>query len=124
VDYLVIIETEWTFSVHDFKSQLLERWPMVRTRDVQSTKHTAVLDFEVPMMQSVIYGELYQKGNAVSFSGELQDCADFAHWCRSLIPAGESVLFCDEAMNTNLSLKMDTTPADIFQAVVTSYGGS
>lgn len=122
MDYLVIIETEWAFSVNDFKSQLLERWPMARTRDVQSTRHPAVLDFEMPMRQSVIYGALYQKGNAVSFSGELEDCADFAHWCRSLIPTGESVLFCDEAMNTSLPLKLDTTPADIVHAVVTSYG--
>jgi hypothetical protein len=122
MDYLVIIETEWTFSAHDFKGQLLERWPMARTRDVQSTRHAAVLDFELPMRQSVIYGTLYQKGNAVSFSGELEDCADFAHWCRSRIPAGERVLFCDEAMNTSLSLNLDTNPADIVHAVVTSYG--
>jgi hypothetical protein len=122
MDYLVIVETEWAFSVPDFKSQLLERWPMARTRDVQSTRHTAVLDFEVPMRQSVIYGALYHKESAVSFSGEMEDCADFAHWCRALIPAGGSVLFCDEAMNTSLPLTLDTNPADIFQAVVTSYG--
>ncbi len=54
---------------------------------------------------------------------EIQDPGDseVLDWCRSLIPAGEDVLFCDEAMNTSFPLRSDMTPAEIFHAVVSSY---
>lgn len=122
MDYLVIVKTEWVFSADEFKSRLLQRWPSVRIEEVRNPSSNDVLEFEVPKTRRGLYGSLVRDGNAVIFSGELEDCAEFAQWCRSLIPADQEVLFGDEAMNTNLILEPGTTSEEIFQAVVASYG--
>ncbi|HYO70688.1 MAG TPA: hypothetical protein VEU33_31875 [Archangium sp.] len=124
MDYLVIVRTSWVFPADEFKSQLLQRWPTVRLEEVRSPEDNDVLAFEVPKARRGLHGSLTRDGKAVIFSGELEDCAEFAQWCRSLIPVDQEVLFGDEAMNTSLILEPDTTPAEIFQAVVASYGGS
>ncbi len=122
MDYLVIVKTGWVFSAHDFKSELLRKWPTVRTKEVRSPRSNDVFEFEVPKARRSLYGSLARDGNAIIFSGELEDCAEFTQWCRSLIPADQQVLFCDEAMNTSLLLDPSTSPADIVQAVLGSYG--
>lgn len=122
MDYLVIVKTGWAFSAHDFKSELLRRWPTVRIEEVRSPRSNDVLEFEVPKARRGLYGSLTRDGEAIIFSGELDDCAEFAQWCRSLIPADQEVLFCDEAMNTSLLLEPSTAPADIVQVVLGSYG--
>jgi hypothetical protein len=121
VDYLVIIKTGWVLSAEEFKSQLIQRWPAVRLEEIRNLEDNDVLEFEVPKMKRGLYGSLTRDGKAVIFSGELEDCAEFAQWCRSLIPADQEVLFCDEAMNTSLLLEPGTALEDIFQAVVASY---
>lgn len=122
MDYLVIVRTDWKFSAQEFKKQFLGRWPTVRLKEISDPKDNDIFGFQFPMKRMLLHGSLTRDGKAVIFSGELEDCAEFAYWCRSLIPASEEVLFCDEAMNASFPLRPDTTPADIFQAVVTSYG--
>ncbi len=122
MDYLVIVRTGWVFPADGFKSQLLQRWPTVRLEDIRNPEDNDVLAFEVPKAKRGLYGSLTRDGKAVIFSGELEDCAEFAQWCRSLIAADQEVLFCDEAMNTSLILEPGMAPEEIVQAVVASYG--
>ncbi len=121
MDYLVIIKTGWVFSAQEFKDHVLRRWPTARIEEVQNPSSNDVLEFDVPKVRRGLHGSLSRDGNAVIFSGELEDCAEFAQWCRSLVPVSEEVLFCDEAMNTSLRLEPGTTPRDIFQSVLESY---
>lgn len=123
MDYLVIVRTGWVFLADEFRSHLHQWWPTVRLEEIRNPEDNDVLAFEVPKERRWLYGSLSRDGNAVIFSGELEDCAEFAQWCRSLIPVDQEVLFCDEAMNTSLILEPGTTPEKIFQAVVASYGG-
>ncbi|MFY0584145.1 hypothetical protein ACN28S_66360 [Cystobacter fuscus] len=116
----MIIKTDWVVPESEFKSQLLVRWPAAHTRDIEDINRPAALDFELPMEKAVLFGTFYRKGNSVSFSGELADCAVFAHWFRLLIPSGEEVIFCDEMVNMSLDLRTGTTPAEIVNAVLAS----
>src|SRR6218665_33574 len=120
VDFLVIIKSEGVFPSVEFKDRLLERWPIALTRDLEGTSRQALLDFEISMARSTLYGTFFRGGKSVSFSGDLADCAAFAHWCRLLIPANEDVMFCDEMVNMSLDLNLDTTPSEIVDAVMTS----
>ncbi|WNG23866.1 hypothetical protein F0U62_07370 [Cystobacter fuscus] len=116
----MIIKTDWVFPASDFKRQLLAWQPTVQMRDIEDTSRPAALDFEFSMGSSVLFGTFYRKGKSVSFSGELADCAAFAHWFRQLIPSGEEVVFCDEMVNVSLDLSLETTPADVVNAVLAS----
>ncbi len=120
MDFLVIIKSDWVVPTSEFKRQLLTRWPAAHTRDIEDINRPAALDFEFPMEKAVLFGTFYRKGKSVSFSGDLADCAMFAHWFRLLIPSGEDVIFCDEMMNMSLELSLETTSADIVSAVLTS----
>ena len=55
-------------------------------------------------------------GSAIAFIGDLRDCAEFALWCRSIIPSRESLTLCDESMSGSLALEPVTAVADVFQA--------
>ncbi|WP_157758288.1 hypothetical protein [Cystobacter fuscus] len=120
MDFLVIIKTDWVLPTSEFKSQLLARWPTAHTRDIEDISRPAVLDFELSMEKSVLFGTFYRKGQSASFSGDLADCAAFALWFRQLIPSGEEIIFCDEMVNMSLELSLETTPADIASAVLAS----
>ncbi|MGZ3460636.1 MAG: hypothetical protein ACXU86_19280, partial [Archangium sp.] len=55
-------------------------------------------------------------GSAIAFIGDLRDCAEFALWCRSILPSHEPLTLCDESMSGSLKLEPATTVADVFQA--------
>ncbi|WPB75701.1 hypothetical protein KYC5002_42740 [Archangium violaceum] len=122
MDYLVIVRTGWVFPADEFKRQLFQRWPAVRLEEIRNPDDNDALTFEIPKTRRGLHGALSRDGKAVVFSGELEDCAEFAQWCRSLIAADQEVLFCDEAMNTSLILELGMAPEAIVQAVVASYG--
>lgn len=108
-------ETGWSMSVSDFVRRLSERWPDARTQ-----QHDDELRFELQLV-AALSGSLERLGKTQSPSlvidyGDLRDCAELAHWYRSIVPAQQELLFCDEGMNGRIFLKPDTTPDDILHA--------
>lgn len=104
-------------SALDFARRLSERWPDARTR-----QHDDELRFELQLVAS-LSGSLERLGKTRSPSlvidhGDLRDCAELTHWYRSIVPAQQDLLFCDEGMNGRIFLKHDTTPADILHAFI------
>lgn len=68
------------------------------------------------MTHSQVEGSLNHEGCAIVFIGDIRDCADFALWCRPLLPPGEPATFCDESMSGCLEVDTSTTLDDIFRA--------
>jgi hypothetical protein len=121
MSYFIIIKTAGALPTQDFSNQLLARWPRARIEKVQNPKLSDLLEFELPMPQHVLYGALDRDGKGVTFqSGSFRDCAEFAQWCRSLIPPSEEVVFCDESMGIDFILEPSMTPEEIVQAVCSS----
>lgn len=118
MNYFIIIKTDWVFNAREFSQQLLARWPEARIKEEQPrTKYSDLLEFEFSMEKSTLYGSLNQERNAVIFLAGRQDSAKFTHWCRSLIPSSETVIFCDESMSINFVLEPGMTPVEIVQAM-------
>lgn len=70
------------------------------------------------MERSVLYGSVDLSGKGLTIdSGALEDCAEFACWCRALIPPSERVIFCHESMAIDFVLEPSMTPAEIAQAM-------
>ncbi|QRN96008.1 hypothetical protein JRI60_44445 [Archangium violaceum] len=116
--YYIVITTGWTFSAEAFLGRLRMRWPLVQIEKLSTSQTHTFQDFEFPMDRSVLYGsvELLGKGLTID-SGALEDCAEFAHWCRALIPPSEKVVFCHESMAIDFLLEPGMTPAEIAQAM-------
>jgi hypothetical protein len=121
MSYFIIIKTDWVFNAPGFSEQLLARWPTARIEEVKpKTKYSHLLEFEFPMEKSTLYGSLNQECTAVIFHAGLQDSAEFARWCRTLISPGEEVVFCDDSMSIDFVLAPDMTPFEIIQAMRSS----
>jgi hypothetical protein len=117
MSYFIINKTSWRFSAQEFSERVSAQWPRAQVTKLPDAKYNDALEFEFPMSESTLYGSLNRKCNAVSFHVGLRDCAEFARWCRSLIPPSEEVIFCDESMSINFVLRPDMVPAEIVQAI-------
>ncbi|MGZ3459134.1 MAG: hypothetical protein ACXU86_11600 [Archangium sp.] len=115
MDYLVLSKAEWRTSPQELASHLRARWPDVILQDVSGADSSESLRFKLKMTHSELWGTLFSQGKGIFFEGDLCDVAEFALWFRSLVPASEPLLFCDEAMNGSLDLEPGTTQDDIFR---------
>jgi hypothetical protein len=56
-------------------------------------------------------------GQVFTFEGgDFHDCAAFAVWIRTLVPAEHTLIFCDEGYTHDIALRPETTPEDILRA--------
>jgi hypothetical protein len=116
MNYFVITERQAVITASTFARSMRSRWPLAIVEEVRNPASSHVLEFRVPMMHGEITGSLNREGCSIAFVGDFQDCADFALWCRALLPPGEPTTFCDESMSGSLDLTASTTLADIFHA--------
>ena len=78
-------------------------------------------DFDFPMERSVLYGSIARSGKCVTIdSGAIEDCAEFACWCRALIPPSEKVVFCHDSMCINFILEPGMSPEEVAQTINSS----
>jgi hypothetical protein len=120
--YHVVILGEGTLSSKEFLRRLGERWPTahIQTTPLPELRRESV-EFEIPMKEQTLYGSFADSGKGVSIhGGGIRDCAEFVHWCRSLIPPSESVHFCDNSMAIDCSLGADMTAVEIERIILSS----
>ncbi len=116
MNYFFIAPREGLLPASDFLQKMRSSWPQVQVKEVFDPADAHVVEFKVPMRHSRVYGSLNRKGDAIVFWGDIRDCAEFALWCRALIPVDETAILCDESMSGELEVDASTTLADITQA--------
>jgi hypothetical protein len=99
-----------------FRQLLHSRWPQAQVEEVLNPADIHALEFRIAMAHSQVYGSLNRAGDSVVFVGDIRDCAEFALWCRSIIPPDEPATFCDESMSGSLDLDASNTVADVLKA--------
>jgi hypothetical protein len=114
--YFVITESDDLVSAPGFARLLCAQWPQATVEHVSDPLSNYALEFSVPMAHSHVDGSLNRAGSAIAFIGDLRDCAEFALWCRSIIPAHEPLTLCDESMSGSLLLESATTVTHIFDS--------
>ncbi len=60
-----------------------------------------------------LYGSLQRDRGAIVLEGDFMDCAEFAIWFRSRVPADQKLLFYDDSFSSNIELTKETSLADI-----------
>jgi hypothetical protein len=116
MNYFIITKSEGAVSPGDFTRLLKSQWPMATVEEVRNPASSHALEFSVPMEHSQVDGSINREGCSIVFIGDIRDCANFALWCRTLLPPNERATFCDETMSGSLELGTSTTLADIFRA--------
>ena len=116
MNYFFITRSEGAIPPASFIQRLRSQWPTATVTPIFNHASSHALEFGVPMEHSRLDGSLNREGCSIVFIGDLRDCADFALWCRRLLPQEEAATFCDESMSGSLEIDGSTTRADIFRA--------
>jgi len=111
--YFVIAMKDGVLSAGDFARELVSQWPDAEVTHVTSPISLHAMEFLIPMARSHLNGSLNRKGSCIAFEADLPDYAEFAQWCRSIVPPHEPLTFCDEGMQGTVKLEMATTLEDL-----------
>ena len=116
MDYLVSppVITDWNLDTSAFLSRLIQQWPSARVRRTNDPNFTHVWKIEMP--GGTLEGELNPRRSGIAIDGDFEDCAAFALWFRSIVPATEPLLFYDSCFNVDMPLTPETTVADLIAA--------
>jgi len=107
-------KTHWNLDTADFLSRLIEQWPSARVRRNNDLNFTPSWKMEMP--GGTLEGEFNPRCSGIALDGDLEDCATFALWFRSLVPAMQPLLFYDDCFNVDVPLTPETTAADLIAA--------
>lgn len=108
MNYHLIPRGDWELPVGMLAQRMRANWPSVRIVEDEN------LSFQVPMAHSEVRGEIRRKVSAMIFTGDSRDCAEWALWCRSVVPTGELLLSCDQG---SLHVRQGMTVEDILKAL-------
>lgn len=114
--YFVMSKVEGLFGTPEFARLLAHKWPDAQLEWITDPDDNYSLEFRVPMKHSRVDGALDREGSYVAFVGELVDCAEFAGWCRTLVPPHEPLIFCDEGLSARVNLEPRMTAPEILRA--------
>ena len=112
-------ETPWHFEAGEFVRLLLERWPGADIRLMAADNPFTTLDFELPLPGAPhpVDGSLAADGQAVWVRGDIPQGATVAEWIRSVVPAEQELVFCDQGYNFDVALVAGVTAKQIVAAV-------
>lgn len=108
-------EPKWRMTPEDFIAKLLGPWPEARVRK-RSCVDRISHDWKVQMPGGEFEGSFDREHSGVAMNGAFKDCVNFALWFRSLVPPEQSLVFCDDGLNVEFPVTVDTTAAEIEDA--------
>ena len=107
---------KWRMTPEDFIARLLARWPEATVRERPSIDPISH-DWEIQMPGGEFEGRFDREHSGVAMNGAFDDCVNFAQWFRSLVPSAQPLVFCDDGLNVEFPVTMDTTSEEIKDAV-------
>ncbi|HSP78702.1 MAG TPA: hypothetical protein VLQ93_09250 [Myxococcaceae bacterium] len=113
MNYSLIARPRWPLAPREFTRLLRLRWPTAWFQLEPDTHKHRTVSFQVPMTHSTLTGSICRPVPSLDFSGDARDCAEFALWCRSVLPAEEMSVSGDGSY----LLLPSTTVADFFRAL-------
>lgn len=102
-------ETAWRVDPDEL-GQLLQKLSSrisIRHQNMHSTAHALEWDWSTP--DGPIEGSLNAARDCVVLDGDVERCAEFAVWFRSVVPPDQDLLFYDEGYSADVPLLMNTT---------------
>jgi len=108
-------ESSWRMDPSEFMASLLARWPNAKVLRIRNSTHFSHA-WMIPTSRGILEGEFNQTESGVTVHGPFQECAAFAIWFRSLVPAERPLVFYDEGYNVHVNISTDTTAADLISA--------
>ena len=116
-------ETAWRFEAAEFVRLLQARWPDADIRLMPADDPHTTLEFELPVpgVAHPVLGSLTADGCAVWLeAASIEEGATVAEWVRSVVPAAQELVFCDQAYSFDVPLAAGIRAREIVAAVDTA----
>lgn len=106
-------ETNWTADPDELARLLAAFAPQmtVRRHDKHSSAHS--LEWTWPTPDGPVEGSLNAARDCVVLDGDINRCADFAVWFRTLVPPVQPLVFYDESYSADVALEAHATAAEL-----------
>lgn len=103
----------WSMAPDTLALELGRRWPHAEVRRASPQLGSHSLEWTVEMPHGSFDGALDQDGQALILDGAIEDCGEVALWFRSLVPEEQTLLFYDEAFNSDVAIRRSTKLSEI-----------
>ncbi len=119
MEYLItpLEPTNWQINASDFSQHIQKQWSDIEISSITNPDSYYSLEctIKVPGIGQRLDVALHRDGQGISLDGDLEDCARFAIWFRSLVPPTQELVFYDQGYNSHIELRAETTESDIIQ---------
>lgn len=119
MSYLITPPEEPTWRIEEaiFLRELRQRWPHAHVEAITDQARLYSCTWVILVGDRALEGGLARDGRFITVDGQIRDCAEFAAWFRSQVPADRPLVFCDDAYNHDIELRAGTDVADILGAL-------
>lgn len=94
---------------------LQARWQGADVRFPTSPASNHALEWVVTIADRPLEGSLDKAGQVVHLVGDVEDCAHFATWYRTFVPASYGLAFYDEGYSADVELAVGTDALQLKQ---------
>jgi hypothetical protein len=113
--------TNWKINQADFIESLKQQWSNIELNLISNSEDFYSLEWIINFPNNQrLDGALHQDKQGISLDGDLETCANFAIWFRSLIPENQSLIFYDQGYNFDIQLQKDTQISDFMKICLTT----
>ncbi len=116
MNYHIVAQQGWGMPLKVLVPKVQEHWPSARIVENEDPDSRWRFEFNVPMTHSEVSGRFSRKISSMDFTGDARDCAEFALWCRSVVPTDQLLLTCDQG---SLYLEANTTAEEFIKTLST-----
>lgn len=113
--------SDWKINQIDFIESLKYQWLNIELNLISNSQDFYSLEWTIksPNKKDRLDGALHRDGQGISLDGNLEICATFAIWFRSLIPFQQPLVFYDQGYNFDVILQINTKKSDIIASCLT-----
>lgn len=92
---------------------LHSKWPQVEIEPINNPNSNHLLQWKLSLNSRLLIGTLDKTQQVIHLSGDIRDCAHFAHWYRTQMDEAYPLAFYDEGFSADVLLSADTTEQQI-----------
>jgi hypothetical protein len=111
-------KTDLKIDVEDLTDALRQKWPDIEIETITNPADNRALVWTIQFGDRQLDGSLDKTGLVIHLDGDIRDCAEFAVWFRSQVPARYELIFYDESYSAVCELREDTTKSQIIDTFI------
>lgn len=118
MSYIISLPDKATWNIDDIilAEELNDHWPGINVRRISDPQDVRTIIWGMDMAAGYLDGARLREVDMICLYSDIDNCAEFAVWFRTLIPKKYPLLFHDHGHVVDVDLQHTTTIEDIQNA--------